>query len=237
MITFDQVTKTSPTGDTVLKDVSFHIEPQEFVVIAGHSGAGKTTIFKLIFGQTHPTSGQVTVDGTDVASLRSSHLSSYRRKIGYAFQDFKIIPDKTVWENIALALEILDYQDKLIKERLEHLLELTGLTRKSQLFPTQLSGGELQRVAIARALAAEPSILLADEPTGNLDEVTATGIIKLLEQINSLGTTVIVATHSPHLITHPKVHHIAIKEGVITDSLPSHPKAHPKAKENKKSLD
>lgn len=217
MIIFDKVTKTYSTGDTVLDDVSFQIEPQEFVVIEGPSGSGKTTLFRLIYKETEPTSGKIIIDGDEIGKIKSSSLANYRRKIGYAFQDFKIIPDKTIRENIILPLEILNFADKLIRERLQHLLELTGLEKKANLFPRQLSGGELQRVGIARAIAAEPAILLADEPTGNLDSQTSLHIVKLLQEINKLGTTVLVASHDHEATKHLGVRHLHFKEGKLEE--------------------
>ncbi len=217
MIIFDQVSKTYPTGDLVLDSVSFIIEPQEFVIIEGPSGSGKTTLFRLIYKDLEPSQGTITVDGEDIAKIKPSAVAVYRRKIGFAFQDFKIIPDKTVWENLALPLEILNFKDDLIKTRLDHLLDLTGLTAKAMLFPRQLSGGELQRVAIARAIASEPVILLADEPTGNLDVDTSKQIIKLLQEINKLGTTVILASHDHEAISGLIAHRLYLKEGKLED--------------------
>lgn len=224
MIIFDQVTKTYSTNDTVLDNVSFTVEPQEFVVIEGPSGSGKTTIFRLIYKEMEPTSGLITVDGEDIQKIPKSHLYNYRRKIGYAFQDFKVIPDKTVSENLALPLEILNFKDKLIQSRLEHLLELINLSNKKDLFPRQLSGGEIQRIGIARAIAAEPAILLADEPTGNLDAETSLHIIKLLEEINKLGTTVLVATHDQEATKHLGVRHLHFKEGKLEEKEAKHKK-------------
>lgn len=216
MIIFDEVSKTYPTGQTVLDSVSFHIKPQEMVILEGPSGSGKTTIFKLVFKELEPNDGKIVVDGQELKGINSKHIPLFRRKIGFAFQDFKLINDRTVFENISLALEIMDFSDKLIKERVTHLLHLVDLSDKAQFFPRQLSGGELQRVGIARAMAHEPKILLADEPTGNLDAETSAKIAKLLTEINKLGTTVVVATHDSELIKHLKARHIHIKEGKIT---------------------
>lgn len=216
MIIFDKVSKSYPTGQTVLDGISLHIKPQELVVLEGASGSGKTTIFKLIFKEVEPSSGNIVVDGQELSDVKNNKMPLYRSKIGFAFQDFKLINDRTVFENVALALEIMNFSDKLIRDRVEHLLKLVDLEDKGLFFPRQLSGGELQRVGIARAMAHEPKILLADEPTGNLDPETAGKIAKLLTEINKLGTTVIVATHDQELVKHLKARHIHIKEGKIT---------------------
>lgn len=216
MIIFDDVSKSYPTGQTVLDEVSLHIKPQELVVLEGASGSGKTTIFKLIFKEIEPSKGKIVIDGQEIKEIKDNKIPLYRSKIGFAFQDFKLINDRTVFENIALALEIMNFSDKLIKDRVGHLLKLIGMEDKAQFFPRQLSGGELQRVGIARAIAHEPKILLADEPTGNLDPETAAKIAKLLTEINKLGTTVVVATHDQELVKHLKARHIHIKEGKIT---------------------
>ena len=200
MIVFENVTKTFANGDTVLKNLSFKVEPEEFVIIQGPSGSGKTSLLRLIYKDLEPTSGTIKVDGEDITSLDSKKVRTLRHKVGFAFQDFRIIEDKTVQENISLSLEILGLEDKAIEDRVDHLLELVGLSSKKLLFPVQLSGGELQRVSLARAMATEPEILLADEPTGNLDLGTAKQIADLLKQINKLGTTVILATHDQPII-------------------------------------
>lgn len=234
MIIFDEVSKKFPTGQTVIDKMSFKIEPQEMVVLEGPSGSGKTTIFRLIYKDQEPTEGKITIDGQDLDKLKTKQIASLRKKIGYAFQDFKIINDRTIWENIALILEILNYKEDLIAERVKHLLDLVGLEGKGKLFPRQLSGGELQRVSIARAIAHEPSILLADEPTGNLDPETSQKIAEILAQINKLGTTVVIATHDPEVIKHLKCRAIKIKDGrIISDS--AHEKAHKKDESTKDS--
>lgn len=215
MIIFDEVSKKFPTGQTVLDKVSFHIKPQEMVLFEGPSGSGKTTIFRLIYKDLEPTEGKIIISGQELKSLKTKQTAALRKKIGFAFQDFKIIHDRTVWENIALILEIMNFKDNLINDRVIHLLGLVGLEGKGQLFPRQLSGGELQRVSIARAVAHEPEILLADEPTGNLDSETSRKIAEILIQINKLGTTVLVASHDNEVIKYLKCRQISLKDGKI----------------------
>jgi len=215
MLVFDHVTHTFGNGTTALDDVSFEIEAGEFVVLAGHSGAGKTTIMRLILKEFVPTSGTIKVDGDNLAKISPKNIPLLRRKIGVVFQDFKILPDRTVAENIDLALDILGLDEKLTEKRRRDLLELTGLTDKADNFPIQLSGGQLQRVIIARALAGEPKILFADEPTGNLDRQTASSIVGLLEDINKQGTTVIMATHDTDLVKGVKARHFSIEDGKL----------------------
>lgn len=226
MIIFDQVSKIYPTGDTVLENVSFHIEPGEFVILTGPSGAGKTTIGRLLIRDLIPNSGDIKVGEWTLSKMKSNQVNELRRHVGVVFQDYKIIPDKTVFENIALALEIIGYPEKQIEERVKHLLELVGIPEKDNLFPVQLSGGELQRAAIARAIVSEPKVLFADEPTGNLDEATARDIYQLLRAIHGLGTTVIMSTHNQSFLD-PGNRHIHLEKGKIvsdTASSSSHKK-------------
>lgn len=215
MIIFDQVSKTFPNGTIALNSVSFTVDPKEFVVVTGPSGAGKTTLLRLLLREFLPSEGTIYVDKVDISTLKRSAIPQLRRQIGAAFQDFKLLPDWTVTENIGLGLEILGQGEAEIADRVNHLLELTGLTDKAHLFPAQLSGGELQRVVITRALAPEPKVLFADEPTGNLDDATAAQIISLLKDINELGTTVIMATHNPGLTNDPKERLIVLEKGKL----------------------
>lgn len=216
MIVFDQVTKTFPNGDTVLHNLTFSVSPGEFVVISGPSGAGKTTVGRLLIRELSPTTGTITVDKEDISQIKNKHLPNLRRKIGVVFQDYKIINDKTIYENIALSLEIASFTADQISDKITHLLGQMGISGKEDLFPGQLSGGELQRAALARAIAAEPHILFADEPTGNLDRGTSKEIYELLKKINQAGTTVIMATHDDVLINTDKHHHIHLEKGKIT---------------------
>jgi len=200
MIVFDKVTKVFANGDKAIDEVSFAIEPKEFVFITGRSGAGKTTLLRLMMREFLPTTGKILVDKEDIVGLQAKKLPELRRKIGAVWQDFKLLWDRTVGENIGLTLEILGHEEKEIVKHVRQLLELVGMSNKEDLFPAQISGGELQRTVIARALASKPKILFADEPTGNLDEITAMQIMKLLKDINELGTTVLVATHNEALV-------------------------------------
>lgn len=214
MIVFGQVSKVYPTGNTVLDNVSFHISPGEFVVLTGPSGAGKTTVGRLLIRDLLPSSGAISVEGADLAKMKLKQVTDLRRSVGVVFQDYKIIPDKTVYENIALALEIIAYPMKKIADRVAHLLELVEIPDKGVLFPVQLSGGELQRAAIARAIVSEPKVLFADEPTGNLDDATAKEIYKLLLAIHGLGTTVIMSTHNTGFLSAGH-RHIHLEKGKI----------------------
>lgn len=219
MIDFSHVSKSYPNGDVVIDDLNLSISPGEFVVITGKSGAGKTTIGRLLIRDLLPTKGTITVDGEDLTKLKSKNIPMLRRKIGVVFQDFKIIPDKTIGENVSIALEIAGFDHKKIPEKVGRLLDMVGIPGKEDLFPVQLAGGEIQRAAIARAIACEPPILFADEPTGNLDKDTSVEIFKLLQKINSDGTTVIMATHDVTLIDLHKARHIHIEKGrIVSDS-------------------
>ena len=200
MIEFKKVSKYYAGECSALKEVSFNIGPKEFVSIVGRSGAGKTTLLRLLLKEEDPSEGQVVVDGKDVNALKHREIPLYRRKIGTVFQDFKLLPNKTAYENIALAMEAAGRLEEEIAEDVPQILSLVELVDKADNFPCQLSGGEKQRVAIGRALVHKPDILMADEPTGNLDPLHTWDIIRLLCRINELGTTVILATHDREII-------------------------------------
>ena len=222
MVIFDSVTKIFPNGDQVLDQVGFHITAGEMVVIAGKSGSGKTTIGRLLIGDLKPSEGQIIVDGEKVIEANLKELISLRRKIGTVFQDYKIIPDKTTYENVALNLEVAGFDKEDIEKKVEKILEMVGIPGKKDLFPSQLSGGELQRASLARAIATEPHILFADEPTGNLDKATSKEIFELLKKINKAGTTVIIATHDEEFSSSGSIHHIHLDKGkIVKDSRPS----------------
>lgn len=215
MIKFNAVTKTFGTITPALDNVSLAISEAEFVFLVGPSGAGKTTFLRLITRDLLPTSGQVIVNQWDTAKLAKSKIPLLRRKVTMIFQDFKILYDRTVFENIALALEILAKREKEITQAVSDTLSLVGLSKKTESFPAQLSSGELQRVSIARAIVAHPTVLLADEPTGNLDPKTGWDIIKLLSDINKLGTTIIMATHNMDIVNSLKKRVIVLKNGKL----------------------
>lgn len=200
VLRFENVTKKYSTKKSALEDVSFHVNEGEFVFLVGPSGAGKSTAIRLIIRQDKPSSGKIYFDNKEVNKLRGGKLARYRRDLGIVFQDFKLLNTKTVWENVAFVLEVGDKSSKEIKESVSYVLDLVGLADKKNAFPETLSGGEQQRVAIARAIVTEPKILLADEPTGNLDRNNAWDIIQLLNKINNWGTTVIVATHDREIV-------------------------------------
>lgn len=199
MIYFDQVTKKY--GNTAaLEGVTLSIAPKEFVSIVGHSGAGKTTLLKLLLAEEHPTAGSVFFESTDVNTLPNSALHNYRRKIGMVFQEFRLIPNKTAYENVAFAMEAVGRTDDEIASDVPYILELVNLADKATHFPDQLSGGEKQRIAIGRAIINQPDLIVADEPTGNLDPINAYEIVEIFKKINELGTTIIITTHNKGVV-------------------------------------
>lgn len=200
MIYFDNVSKIYSGGGAALEGVTFTIEPKEFVSLVGQSGAGKSTLIKLLLAEERPTKGKVFFESVDIHNLSYAELPFVRRKIGTVFQDFRLLPTKTAYENIAFALEAAGKPDAEIAADVPHVLELVGLADRADYFPHELSGGQQQRVAIARALVNRPEIVVADEPTGNLDPLNTWEIIRLLAKINELGTTVILATHDKDII-------------------------------------
>lgn len=200
MIHYDKVTKVYDGGQHAVEDITLSIDAGEFVFIVGHSGAGKTTLLKMLFAEVMPTSGRVFFDSRPIGELSNKELLNMRRNMGTVFQDFRLIPTKTIYENIAFALEVSGKADDDIQADVPHVLELVGLSDKMWSFPRELSGGEQQRVAIARAIVNQPDVLIADEPTGNLDPVNTHDIVEILKKINDLGTTVILATHNRSVV-------------------------------------
>lgn len=218
MILLDRVTKTYNKKGAALERVSLHVEPKEFVIIVGHSGAGKSTLLKLLTREEKPTSGKIVVGGIDYERLKDRDIPYLRRKIGVVFQDFKLLPAKTVFENVAFALEIVGLSNREIRHTVPKVLELVGLKGKEDNYPGELSGGERQRVAIARAVVRQPKILIADEPTGNLDPKHAWDVIRVLEKINHYGTTVLLTTHNQEIVNKLKRRVVTIDGGhVVSD--------------------
>ena len=215
MIEFTDVVKSYTVGNKALNGVSMQIEDGEFVFLVGPSGSGKSTIIKMITGELRPTSGSVHVNGYSLEHIRKREIPYLRRTVGVVFQDFRLIPNMTVYENVAFAMRVIGAREKEIKERVPYVLELVGLTDKQSRHPGELSGGEQQRLAIARALVNNPSTIIADEPTGNLDPVMSLEIMSLLEEINNLGTTVLVVTHAQDLVERFEKRVIAIDDGVV----------------------
>ena len=215
MIQFTDVTKSYTEGNTALNGVSLQIEDGEFVFLVGPSGSGKSTIMKVITGELKPTSGAVHVNGYSLERIRKRDIPYMRRTLGVVFQDFRLINKMTVYDNVAYAMRVIGAREAEIKERVPYVLDLVGLTGKERRHPNEMSGGEQQRLAIARALVNNPSTIIADEPTGNLDPARSFELMSLLEEINKLGTTVLVVTHEQELVKHLDKRVIAIDEGVV----------------------
>ncbi|MFA7252462.1 MAG: cell division ATP-binding protein FtsE [Candidatus Paceibacterota bacterium] len=215
MIYFDKVSKVYSDDSVALSDVSLTIKPNEFVSIVGHSGAGKTTLIKMILAEEKPTDGEVFYESVNVHKLKGKEMTELRRKIGTVFQDFRLLPNKTVYENIAFAMEAAGRTDEEIEADVPHVLELVDISQKIYSFPSELSGGEKQRVAIARAIVNQPEVIIADEPTGNLDPANAHEIIQILKKINDLGTTVILTTHNRGVVDNLGKRVISMQNGKI----------------------
>jgi cell division transport system ATP-binding protein len=219
VIRFQHVFKSFPNGALALKDVSFHVSKGEFVFLTGHSGAGKSTVMKLMLAEQRPTQGDVRVSGFTVSTIGSREIARLRRKLGVVFQDFRLLDDRTAAENVAFALEVTGARRDTIPARVMRVLTQVGLAAKARAYPRELSGGEQQRVAIARALVNDPPILLADEPTGNLDERATRGVFQLLREINTGGTVVVMATHDLDLVRQAPYRTIELRDGgLVYDS-------------------
>lgn len=220
MIVFHEVSKLFYNDTYGVKDVTFYIEPGEMVIISGPTGSGKTTVARLLTKEYEPTNGKIIFDENDLSQIKPKYLYLHRRKIGTVFQDYKLLPELNVWENLALPLNIVGKNQLQVEKRVSDLLTLIKIENKAELFPSELSGGETQRVSIARALSTTPPVLFADEPTGNLDSITSAVIFKLLKKINEMGTTVLLATHDLVILNQAKdFRQIELKDGtLINDS-------------------
>lgn len=215
MVEFINVTKKYPNGTIALSNANVIINKGDFVFLIGHSGSGKTTFFKLMLKEEEPTEGRLIVNGLDISTLKKKDIPYFRRNLGIVFQDFRLLPDRSVYENVAFSMRITEAQPKQIRRKVPMALGLVGISKKAHANPNELSGGEQQRVALARAIVNDPSILIADEPTGNLDPDNSWDIMRLLMDINQRGTTVIVATHEKSIVDALNKRVIAIENGII----------------------
>ena len=221
MITLENVSKSYAKGQPALNDVSLHIDKGEFVFIVGNSGSGKSTLIKLLLKELEPTEGTITINGRKLNEIRRRQIPKFRRNIGVVFQDFRLLKDRNIYDNVAFAQKVIGESNRSIKKNVPKLLSMVGLAAKYRSYPRQLSGGEQQRVAIARALINKPKILLADEPTGNLDANNAWEIMKLMEEINEQGTTVVVVTHNLEIVKAMNKRVITMQKGVVIDDTAS----------------
>ena len=219
MIRLDHVSKSYEVGKPALEDVTIHIDPGEFVFVVGDSGSGKSTLIRLLLKELEPTKGKIYINGQDLKKVTHKKIPMYRRNVGVVFQNFRLLPDRNVYENIAFAMKVVESSNREIKKRVPTMLSLVGLAAQYKSRPSQLSGGEQQRVAIARALVNEPKIILADEPTGNLDSDNTWEIMRLLEEINRRGTTVVVVTHNMEIVRAMNKRVITIKKGVVVSDV------------------
>lgn len=215
MIIMDEITKRFPNGVIALNGVSLHIKKGEFVYIVGPSGAGKSTFVGLMYREIRPSEGKVFIDQQNINDLKEKEIPHLRRNIGVIFQDFKLLPKLSVYENVAFALEVIEESPRRIRHKVMEVLELVGLKNKARSLPNQLSGGEQQRVSVARAIVNQPQIVIADEPTGNLDPDTSWDIMRIFEEINHRGTTIVMATHSKEIVNTIRQRVVAIKDGLI----------------------
>lgn len=220
MLRLENITKLYTDNSLALDGVTLHIKPKEFVTIVGHSGAGKSTLLKMILGEEKPTDGHVLFENLDISSLNKGEINEYRRRIGTVFQDFRLLPDKTAYENVAFAMEAAGRTDEEIAADVPHVLELVDLHRKMHSFPGQLSGGEKQRIAIARAIVNQPDLIIADEPTGNLDPANTYEVVQILKKINDLGTTILLTTHNTGIVEHIGRRVISMKNGKVAHDSP-----------------
>lgn len=209
------VSKVYPGGSVALQNVDIHIEPGEFVFVVGPSGAGKSTFIKMLFREVLPTTGSIFVNGVDILSLTPNEIPYMRRQLGIIFQDYRLLPDRTVYENVAFAMEVIETPRRKIKRRVLNVLDLVGLRHRADAYPNELSGGEQQRIAIARAIVNDPIMVIADEPTGNLDPETSWDIMEIFKEINAEGTTIVMATHDKEIVDAMGKRVIAIEDGHI----------------------
>ena len=211
----NNVSKVYPGGSVALQDVNVHIEPGEFVFVVGPSGAGKSTFIKMLFREVLPTTGSIFVNGMDILALSPKEIPFMRRQLGIIFQDYRLLPDRTVFENVAFAMQVIEAPHRKIRRQVNNVLDLVGLRHRSNAYPNELSGGEQQRIAIARAIVNDPVFVIADEPTGNLDPETSWDIMEIFKEINSAGTTIVMATHDKDVVDAMGKRVIAIEQGRI----------------------
>lgn len=215
MLEMIDVSKIYPGGSVALQDINVRIEQGEFVFIVGPSGAGKSTFFKMLFREVLPSSGKVIVNGHDLVKMTDKEIPYFRRQLGIVFQDYRLLPDRTVYDNVAFAMQVIETPYRKIKRRVNDVLDLVGLRKRAHAYPTELSGGEQQRIAIARAIVNDPILLIADEPTGNLDPETSWEIMDIFREVNKSGTTIVMATHDREIVDEMEKRVIAIEHGHI----------------------
>ena len=220
MLDLENVSKIYPGGNVALRNISIHIDPGEFVFIVGSSGAGKSTFIKMLFREVLPSAGSIRINDVDILNLQPKEIPYMRRQLGIIFQDYRLLPDRTVYDNVAFAMQVIEAPYRQIKRRVMNVLDLVGLRRRAYAHPNELSGGEQQRIAIARAIVNSPALVIADEPTGNLDPETSREIMEIFQEINNSGTTIIMATHDKQIVDSMSKRVIAIENGeIVRDEL------------------